>query len=69
MINTPKDHELKLLDYARKAAVHAELVTTCERQLDVISHDGARNARKDILQAIDMLQAFEQLLSYRINEE
>jgi hypothetical protein len=68
MINTPKDHELKLLDYARKAAVHAELVT-CEKHLDVISHDGARNARKDILQAIDMLQAFERLLSYRINEE
>jgi hypothetical protein len=31
MINTPKDHELKLLDYARKAAVHAELVTTPRR--------------------------------------
>lgn len=69
MINTPKDHELKLLDYARKVAVHAQLVTTCEKHLDVIWHDGARNARKDILQAIDMLQAFERLLSYRINEE
>jgi hypothetical protein len=31
MINTPKDHELKLLDYTRKAAVHAELVTTPRR--------------------------------------
>jgi hypothetical protein len=69
MINTPKDHELKLLDYARKAAAHAELVTTCEKHLDVISHDGARNAHKDNLQAIDILQAFERVLSYRINEE
>jgi hypothetical protein len=69
MPDTPKDHELKLLDYARKVAVHAELVSTCEKHLAVISRDGARNARKDILEAIDMLQAFERSLSYRINEE
>ena len=50
---TDKQTELKLLDYARRAAVHAELAGTMETYLAKVSTDVARNAFKDVLEAID----------------
>jgi hypothetical protein len=58
--------ELKLLEYAHKVSVQAELVRTYERNLDKISADAARHARKNILEAIARLQSFERSLGYRV---
>jgi hypothetical protein len=46
---------LKLLDYARRAAVHAELAGTMETHRTNVSTDVVRNALKDVLEAIDRL--------------
>jgi hypothetical protein len=62
------DSEGKLLEYARRAASHAELVVTGKKRLAAISRDAARRAHQDIKTAIERLQAFEQSLSYRISE-
>jgi hypothetical protein len=62
------DPEGKLLEYARRAAWHAELVVTGKKRLAAISRDAARRAHQDIKTAIDRLQAFEQSLNYRISE-
>ena len=62
------DPERKLLDYARKVAVHAELVGATRRHLAKVSRDGARSARGYIREAMVRLQAFEQLLTDRIGE-
>jgi hypothetical protein len=59
---TDKDKELKLLDYARKATVHAELAATCKNDLVKVSRDGGRNARNDIREAIEHLQSLERAL-------
>lgn len=64
-----KKAEVNLLDYARKATLHAELAAGCETQLAKVSADTARNARKDVLEAIEWLQGLEKALSYRMNEE
>lgn len=60
------DPERKLLSYAGKVAVHAELLETCSKHLSKTSPDGARKARKDVRDAIKRLQMFEQLLSRRV---
>jgi hypothetical protein len=60
------DPERKLLRYAGKVAVHAELLETCSKHLSKTSPDGARKARKDVRDAIKRLQMFEQLLSRRV---
>ena len=62
------DPEGKLLEYARRAASHAELVVTGKKRLAAISRDAARRAQQDIKTAIGRLQAFEQSLNYRIGE-
>jgi hypothetical protein len=54
--------ERKLFEFARDAAVAAERLATCRKDLDQVSTDTARNARKDIAEAIERLQAFEKLL-------
>jgi len=60
--------ESRLLDCARQAALHAEIAAGCEKHLARVSTDIARNARKDILEAIQWLQGLEKALSYRVNE-
>src|SRR5262249_8122337 len=59
--------ERKLLELARDAAVAAERLATCENDLGKISTDTARNARKDIVEAIEHLQAFEKFLADKIS--
>jgi hypothetical protein len=43
-------------------AVHAELVATCGKNLHRVSHDVARNARKDITDAVERLEAFDWIM-------
>jgi len=62
------DPERKLLEYARRVVVQAELVAIGKKRLASVSRDGARAARKDINEAIALLQAFERSLSYRIDQ-
>jgi hypothetical protein len=57
------DPERKLLGLAREVAVAAERLATCKSDLSKFSTDTARNARKDIAEAIEHLQAFEKLLA------
>ena len=45
----------------------AERLATCKSDLFKISTDTARNARKDIVEAIEHLQAFEKLLADKIS--
>jgi hypothetical protein len=67
-VEDPKrDHERKLLELARDAAVAAEQLVTCRKELHQVSVDTARNARKDIVEAIERLQAFEKLLADKIS--
>jgi hypothetical protein len=61
------DPERKLLELAREVAVAAERLVTCESDLSKISTDAARNARNDIIEAIERLQAFEKLLTDKIS--
>jgi hypothetical protein len=65
---TETDPERKLLDYARKVAVHAELVGATKRHLEKVSRDGAQSARGYIREAMVRLRALEQSLSDRIGE-
>jgi hypothetical protein len=62
-----KATELKLLDAARQVAAAVELLG--EMPLSKISPDVARNARKDVREAIEQLRSFEQLLSRRVMSE
>src|SRR5262249_16961993 len=62
-----KDPERKLLELARDAAVAAERLATCKSELCKIWTDTARNARKDIVEAIERLQDLEKLLADKIS--
>jgi CBS domain-containing protein len=57
-----KDPERKLLERARMIAVQAELLATHEKEISEVSTAAARNARKDIAEAIRYLQDLEKLL-------
>jgi len=61
--------EEKLLDYAAKANVHAELVGTCAKHLVKVSPDAARRALVSVENAIRHLQEIAKQLSYRMNED
>jgi hypothetical protein len=62
------DPERKLLNLARRAVVQAELVNSCRNGLAEVSRDAARNAHKDVVEAIELLQALELSLNDHINE-
>jgi hypothetical protein len=66
-VEAKRDPERKLLELAREAAVAAERLATCRKELHRVSTDTARNARKDIAEAIELLQAFEKLLADKIS--
>src|SRR5262249_15219596 len=57
-----KHVERKLLERARSVAVQAELLATYKKEIHEVSTDTARNARKDIAEAIRYLQDLEKLL-------
>jgi CBS domain-containing protein len=57
-----KHVERKLLERARSVAVQAELLATHRKEIHVVSTDTARNASKDIAEAIRYLQDLEKLL-------
>jgi hypothetical protein len=59
--------EAKLLDYSRKAFVSAMQLKNLERYLAKISRETCRSARKNIKEAIALLQAFEQSLKLRVD--
>jgi hypothetical protein len=60
--------ERRLLAYARRVAVQAELVVIGKKRLATVSRSGAMSALKYIHEAVERLQAFEQSLNYRIKE-
>jgi hypothetical protein len=62
------DPERKLLNLARRAVVQAELVSSCKNGLAEVSRDAARNAHKDVVEAIELLQELELSLSDHVNE-
>ena len=66
-VEAKRDPERKLLELARDAAVAAERLAACRKELHEVSADTARNARKDIAEAIERLQAFEKLLADKIS--
>ena len=61
------DPERKLLEYARRAVAQAKLVIIGKKRLAAVSREGARNARKDINEAIELLQTFARTLTDRID--
>jgi hypothetical protein len=61
--------EMKLLEAARTVAVAAEQLHKCDKSLSKVSPDAARNARKDVREAIECLHKFEDLLSRRVMSE
>ena len=67
MTNTEKDAELKLLAAAREVAVDAELLVASGKYLGNVSSDCARNARKDVAEAIESLQEFHELLTRKVD--
>jgi hypothetical protein len=68
-VEAKRDPERKLLERAREAAVAAERLATCRKELHQVSTDTARNARKDIAEAIGYLQDLAQLLRDKIGQE
>jgi hypothetical protein len=62
------DPEGRLLEYARRVAMQADLVVIGKKRLATVSRDAARSALKYVREAIARLQAFEQSLNYRIGE-
>jgi hypothetical protein len=60
--------ERRLVEYARRVAVQAELVVIGKKRLASVSRSGATSALKYIHEAVERLQAFEQSLNYRIGE-
>ena len=66
-VEAKRDPERKLLELAREAAVAAERLATCRKEQHQVSTDTARNARKDIVEAIEHLQAIEKLMADKIS--
>jgi hypothetical protein len=66
-VEAKRDPERELLELAREAAVAAERLATCRKELHQVSTDTARNARKDIVEAIELLQTLEKLLADKIS--
>ena len=56
-----------MLKLARDAAVVAERLATCKEELHQVSTDTARNARQDIVEAIEHLQTFDKPLGDKIS--
>jgi hypothetical protein len=63
---TDDEAERKLVTYARKAMLHAELAATRDKHLDKVSADALRNARQDVCEAIAFLQGLEKALTKRM---
>jgi hypothetical protein len=61
------DRERRLLEYARVIAASAEQLDARLDHIGKMSRDGARNAHKDIVEAIERLQTFEKLLARKIH--
>ena len=61
------DRERRLLEYARVIAASAEQLDARLDHIGKMSPDGARNAHKDIVEAIERLQTFEKLLARKIH--
>jgi hypothetical protein len=61
------DRECQLLKYARAVATSAEQLDARLEQIGTMSGDGARMARKDVMDAIERLQTFEKLLTRKID--
>jgi hypothetical protein len=66
-VEAKQDPERILLELAREAAVAAERLATCRKELNQVSTDTARNARQDIVEAIELLQSVEKLLADKIS--
>jgi hypothetical protein len=66
MADADKNTELKLIEAARQVVVHADLLGNCEKSLSKVTRDTAKSTRKDVREAIDRLQTFEQLLTRRV---
>jgi hypothetical protein len=66
-VEAKQDPERTLLGLAHEAAVAAERLAACRKELHKVSADTARNARKDIAEAIERLQAFEKFLADKIS--
>jgi len=58
--------ERKLLERAHSVAVAAEMLGTSRKYIYRATRDSARNARKDVREAIEHLRSFEQLLTRHI---
>ena len=66
-VEAKRDPERELLELAREAAVAAERLATCRKELNQVSTDTARNARQDIVEAIEHLQTFDKPLGDKIS--
>ena len=65
---TAQQNEIALLEAARHIAVAAEcLERVADKHVRKMSRDGARNARKDVAEAIDRLQHLHDFLVRRIS--
>ena len=61
------NRERQLLKYAQAVAASAEQLDARLEHIGTMSRDGARIARKDIIDAIERLQTFEKLLTRKID--
>ena len=61
-----KNFEITVLEAARQVAVYAELLEAGTKNINKMSSDGARNARKDIAEAIARLTVFQERLTKRV---
>jgi hypothetical protein len=61
--------ELVVLNYARSVAVAAAHLEACNNYLHQVTRDSARNARKDVAEAIARLRIVEQLMTDRVERE
>jgi hypothetical protein len=64
-----QQNEIALLEATRNIAVAAQcLERVGDKHVRTMSRDGARNARKDVAEAILRLQAMERLLTARVEK-
>ena len=66
-VEAKQDPERELLELARDAVIAAERLATCRKELHRVTTDTARNARKDIVEAIELLQSVEKLLADKMS--